>query len=68
MTMNEGVRPRQAYRFACNSAYDSGVFDSNEIRLNQLTYANGRTIGFSYGTRDGMNDYLNRIIDQRWET
>jgi RHS repeat-associated protein len=31
------------------------------IRLNQLTYPNGRTIGYSYGTSGGMNDYLNRI-------
>jgi YD repeat-containing protein len=42
-------------------AYDSGASGSNEIRLNQLTYPNGRTIGYSYGTSGGMNDYLNRI-------
>jgi YD repeat-containing protein len=42
-------------------AFDTGASGSNEIRLNQLTYPNGRTISYSYGTGGGMNDYLNRI-------
>jgi RHS repeat-associated protein len=42
-------------------AYDSGASSSNEIRLNQLTYPNGRTIAPSYGTSGGMSDYLNRV-------
>jgi RHS repeat-associated protein len=41
--------------------YDSGVSSSNEIRLNQLTYPNGRTIAYSFGISGGMSDYLNRV-------
>ena len=42
-------------------AYDAGASSSNEIRLNQLTYPNGRTIGYSFGAAGGMSDYLNRV-------
>jgi RHS repeat-associated protein len=42
-------------------AYDTGGSSSNEIRLNQLTYPNGRTISYSFGTTGGMSDYLNRV-------
>jgi len=42
-------------------AYDTGGSSSNEIRLNQLTYPNARTLGFSYGTSGGINDTLNRV-------
>jgi hypothetical protein len=42
-------------------AYDTGGSSSNEIRLNQLTYPSGRTIGYSYGSSGGINDYLNRV-------
>ena len=42
-------------------AYDSGGSGSNEIRLNQLTYPNDRTIAYSFGTSGGMSDYLNRV-------
>jgi RHS repeat-associated protein len=41
--------------------YDSGASSSNEIRLNQLTYPNGRTIAYSFGSTGGMSDYLNRV-------
>jgi len=41
--------------------FDSGASSSNEIRLNLLTYPNGRPIALNYGTSGGMNDYLNRI-------
>jgi RHS repeat-associated protein len=40
-------------------AYDSGASGSNEIRLNQLTYPNGRVI--SYNTATGMDATLNRV-------
>lgn len=42
-------------------AYDSGASNSNEIRLNLLTYPNGRLITYGYGTSGGMSDYLNRV-------
>ena len=42
-------------------AYDSAASSSNEIRLNQLTYPDGRTIGYSFGTSGGMSDYLDRV-------
>jgi hypothetical protein len=42
-------------------AYDTGGSGSNEIRLNQITYPNGRTISYSYGTCGGMSDLLNRV-------
>lgn len=42
-------------------SYDSGASSSNEIRLNGLTYPNGRTITYSYGSAGGINDLLNRI-------
>jgi RHS repeat-associated protein len=42
-------------------AYDPGASSSNEIRLNQLTYPNGRTVAYSFGTSGGMSDYLNRV-------
>ena len=42
-------------------AYDSGGSSSNEIRLNQLTYPNGRTIGYGFGTSGEMSDYLSRV-------
>ena len=42
-------------------AYDSGGSSSNEIRLNQLTYPNDRTIAYSFGTSGEMSDYLNRV-------
>jgi RHS repeat-associated protein len=41
--------------------YDSGASSPNEIRLNGLTYPNGRVITYSYGTSGGMNDLLNRV-------
>jgi len=42
-------------------AYDTGASSSNEIRLNQLTYPNLRTIAYYFGTSGGMNDLLNRV-------
>jgi RHS repeat-associated protein len=40
-------------------AYDSGASSSNEIRLNGLTYPNGRLIDYSFAA--GMDSTLNRI-------
>ncbi|HZL36201.1 MAG TPA: hypothetical protein VFC78_12865, partial [Tepidisphaeraceae bacterium] len=42
-------------------AFDTGASNSNEIRLNQLTYPNLRTITPDYGPSGGMNDLLNRV-------
>jgi RHS repeat-associated protein len=42
-------------------AYDSGASSSNEIRLNGMTYPNGRAISYSFGASGGMNDLLNRV-------
>jgi len=41
--------------------FEDASSGSNEIRLNQLTYTNGRTIAPSYGASGGMSDYLNRV-------
>jgi RHS repeat-associated protein len=40
-------------------AYDTGASSSNEIRLNQLIYPNGRLIDYSYAAR--MDSALNRV-------
>jgi len=40
-------------------AYDSGGSSSNEIRLNQLTYPNGRAVSYNFAS--GMDSILNRI-------
>jgi len=42
-------------------SFDSGASSSNEIRLNEVTYPNERTIAYSFGTSGGMSDYLNRV-------
>ncbi len=41
--------------------YDSGAGSSNQIRLNAVTYPNGRTIIYSFGATGGMDDRLNRV-------
>jgi len=41
--------------------FDTGASNSNEIRLNALTYPNARVITPDYGTTGGMNDLLNRV-------
>jgi hypothetical protein len=41
-------------------AYDTGDAGSSEIRLNQVTYPNGRTIAYSYGTSGEASDSLRR--------
>jgi hypothetical protein len=38
-------------------AYDSG--SSNEVRLNQLIYPNGRTVSYNFAS--GMDSTLNRV-------
>ncbi|MDB5293544.1 MAG: repeat-associated core domain protein [Phycisphaerales bacterium] len=43
--------------------HDSGSSGSNEIRLNALTYPNGRIITYSYGTPGGINETLNRVSE-----
>ena len=50
-----GSTPSVAY------VYDAGSSSSNQIRLNQLTYPNGRTIASSFGTSGSMSDYLSRV-------
>jgi RHS repeat-associated protein len=40
-------------------AYDTGGSSSNEIRLNQLTYPNGRAVSYNFAS--GMDSILNRI-------
>jgi hypothetical protein len=40
-------------------AYDSGGSSSNEIRLNQLTYPNGRAVSYNFAS--GMDSILNRV-------
>ena len=42
-------------------AFDSGASSSNEIRLNEVTYPNDRTIAPDYGISGGVSDYLNRV-------
>ncbi len=52
-----GLTPTPSVQYA----YDTGGSSSNEIRLNQLTYPNLRTIAYYFGTSGGMNDRLNRV-------
>jgi RHS repeat-associated protein len=40
-------------------AYDTGGSSSNEIRLNQLTYPNGRMVSYNFAS--GMDSTLNRV-------
>ena len=54
-TSGTGISPNVQY------GYDTGASSSNEIRLNSLTYPNGRVISYGYGTSGGMNDCLNRV-------
>jgi hypothetical protein len=39
-------------------AYDTGASSSNEIRLNQLTYPNGRAVSYNYAS--GMDSRKQR--------
>src|SRR3984957_8527769 len=51
--VNTGTTPNVAYAYANGSA--------NTIRLNTITYPNGRAINYAYGAANSIDDLLSRV-------